>query len=452
MLVIIHGWSDTSRSFGRLGRELVREGVVPGVTHVRLGDYISLDDDITFDDLAVALEKAWRDEGLPTGARSVDVLVHSTGALVVRHWMTMHYKPTTSPVRRFLMLAPANFGSPLAHKGRSFIGRIVKGFKSEKPFQTGTHILNGLELASPFAWELALRDRFSSDRWYGPGRALATVLVGTSGYSGISGAANQPGTDGTVRVATANLNASYFRFDFRHPRPQPGEEPPPGKLLPPQEPNGLAAFARIPEENHGTIAFKDGGPENVDTRGLVRQALQVTDADFPAFAERLAVYSDLARADVDDWDTYRHGFQDTVVRLSDDFGKPVDDYFLEVFAKRDDGRPDDEVTCRIQEEVVQTVHVNDLDPSRRSLHLNATALRTILGPNRPLYISLTAMPDIRRTRSVGYSTLRYDDIGSIRLTPQILGRFVQPDRTVLVDILISRRQEDRVFRFSKLTS
>ena len=138
------------------------------------------------------------------------------------------------------------------------------------------------------------------------------------------------------------------------------------------------------------------------------------------------------------------------MRLSDDFGKPVDDYFLEVFAKRDDGRPDDEITRRIQEEVVQTVHVNDLDPSRRSLHLNATALRTILA-NRPLYISLTAMPDIRRTRSVGYSTLRYDDIGSIRLTPQLLGRFVQPDRTVLVDILISRRQEDRVFRFSKLT-
>lgn len=450
MLVIIHGWSDTSRSFGKLGRELVREGVVPGVTHVRLGDYISLDDDITFDDLAVALEKAWQDEGLPTGARSVDVLVHSTGALVVRHWMTMHYEPTTSPVRRFLMLAPANFGSPLAHKGRSFIGRIVKGFKSDKPFQTGTHILNGLELASPFAWELALRDRFSSDRWYGPGRALATVLVGTSDYSGISGTANQPGTDGTVRVATANLNASYFRFDFRHARPKPGEEPPPGKLLPPKEPNGLAAFARIPEENHSTIAFKDGGPENVDTRNLIRQALQVTDADFPAFAERLAVYSDLARADVDDWDTYRHGFQDTVVRLSDDFGRPVDDYFLEVFAKRDDGRPDDETTRRIQEEVVQTVHTNDLDPSRRSLLLNATALRTILA-NRPLYISLTAMPDIRRTRSVGYSTLRYDDIGSIKLTPQLLGRFVQPDRTVLVDILISRRQEDRVFRFSKLT-
>ncbi|HKX37052.1 MAG TPA: alpha/beta fold hydrolase [Burkholderiales bacterium] len=449
MLVIIHGWSDTSRSFEKLGRELAREGVVAGVRHVRLGDYVSLDDDVTFDDIAAALERAWHEEKLPTGARSVDVVVHSTGALVVRHWMTRKYTPATNPVRRFLMLAPANFGSPLAHKGRSFIGRIVKGFKSDKPFQTGAHILHGLELASPFTWDLATRDRFSAERWYGPGRVLATVLVGTSGYSGISGAANQPGTDGTVRVATANLNATYFRFDFTHEPPPSGKEPPPGRLLPPTEPNGLAAFARIPEENHSTIAFKDGGPRNVDTRRFIRRALQVTDADFEAFAGQLAVYSDVARADVADWDTYRHSFQDTVVRLRDDFGEPVDDFFIEVFAKRDDGRPDDAITCRIQEEVMQRVHPNDLDPSRRSLHLNQTALRTILG-ERPLYISLTAMPDIRKTGTVGYATLRYDDIGSIKLGPSLLEKFIQPDRTVLVDVVISRRQTDKVFRFSRL--
>jgi hypothetical protein len=294
-----------------------------------------------------------------------------------------------------------------------------------------------------------MRDRFSAERWYGPGRVLATVLVGTSGYSGISGAANQPGTDGTVRVATANLNATYFRFDFTHEASPPGIEPPAGRLLPPAAPNGLAAFARIPEENHSTIAFKDDGPRNADTRRFIKRALQVTDADFEAFAGELALYSDFARADVADWDTYRHSFQDTVVRVRDDFGKPVDDYFIEVFAKHDDGRPDDAVTCRIQEEVMQRVHPNDLDASRRSLHLNETALRTILG-ERPLYVSLTAMPDIRKTGTVGYATLRYDDIGSIKLGPSLLDKFIQPDRTVLVDIVISRRQTDKVFRFSRL--
>ncbi|MFP5378686.1 MAG: esterase/lipase family protein, partial [Vicinamibacteria bacterium] len=213
-LVIIHGWSDTYRSFARLGRELVSRGIAADVAHVRLGDYVSLDDDVTFDDLAHALQDAWTRQQLPRTARSVNVVVHSTGALVVRHWMTTFFTPSTNPIYRFLMLAPANFGSPLAHKGRSFVGRVVKGFKSDRMFQTGTHILKGLELASPFSWDLAQRDRFSSETWHGPGRVLATVLVGTAGYSGISAAANEDGTDGTVRVSTADLNPARVTLDF----------------------------------------------------------------------------------------------------------------------------------------------------------------------------------------------------------------------------------------------
>ncbi|MEJ2043100.1 MAG: hypothetical protein P8X74_21930 [Reinekea sp.] len=36
-----------------------------------------------------------------------------------------------------MMIAPANFGSPLAHKGKSFIGRVTKGFNGSKVFETG---------------------------------------------------------------------------------------------------------------------------------------------------------------------------------------------------------------------------------------------------------------------------------------------------------------------------
>jgi hypothetical protein len=62
------------------------------------------------------------------------------------------------------------------------------------------------------------------------------------------------------------------------------------------------------------------------------------------------------------------------------------------------------------------------------------------------------MPDFHQTKTVGYRTLRYDDIGSIRLTPPMLARFIQPDRTVLVDIVISRRQSEKVFQFSRLSN
>ena len=49
---------------------------------------------------------------------------------------------------------------------------------------------------------------------------LATVLVGTDGYGGISAAANTNGSDGTVLVSTANLDPAFVRFDFAS---QPGK-------------------------------------------------------------------------------------------------------------------------------------------------------------------------------------------------------------------------------------
>ena len=130
----------------------------------------------------------------------------------------------------------------------------------------------------------------------------------------------------------------------------------------------------------------------------------------------------------------------------------VRDYFLEVFGKSgDESRVDDRLTSRIQEDVVATVHANDEDASYRSLLLNATELlRIVAEAGRPVFVSLTAMPDLRATKSVGYSTVGYDDVGSIKLTPARLAKFIRPDRTVLVDLRLHRYQEDAVFRFSAL--
>jgi hypothetical protein len=443
MVVIIHGWSDTSRSFERLGQHLVDDGSVPGVTHVRLGDYVSLDDDVTFDDLARALQTAWKKEGLPTTARSVDVVVHSTGGLIIRHWMTSFFKPSTNPIKRLLMLAPANFGSPLAHKGRSFIGRVVKGFKSDRRFHTGTHLLKGLELASPFSWDLAEVDRFGSDTWYGPGRVLCTVLVGTSGYTGISAAANENGTDGTVRVSTAHLDPACVRFDFATDPRRP--------KLTFHEPNGATAFARMPDDNHSTIALKDKGPKNPSALGFIKDALQVTDGTFPGFIDTLRTFSELARANGAAKE-YTHGYQNTVVKLTDDADAFVTDYFVEVFAKQSGvNKVDDKLTRIVQEKVFETVHAYGDNAAYRSLLFNTTMLEQhVVAQGVPLYVSVTAVPDIARTKTVGYSTFGYDDIGSIKLTTEKMRRFFQPDRTVLVDMKIRREQTENVFRLLPL--
>ncbi|MGP1347582.1 MAG: esterase/lipase family protein [Phycisphaerales bacterium] len=446
MLAIIHGWSDDAASFKRLARLLNDAGINRPIANIRLADYITLDDHVTFDDLIAAMHRAWEDAQLPTTPRSIDLIVHSTGGLVARHWMTTRFAPETNPIRRLLMLAPANFGSHLAHKGRSFIGRVAKGFKGNKPFQTGTHILDGLELASPFTWNLALKDRFSSDTWYGPGRVLCTVLVGTAGYSGISSVANESGTDGTVRVSTANLNPVMIAMDFAADPQNP--------TITLKNPKGATAFARIPGVNHGSITLrtKDRQPEILFD--LITRSLAVTDQNFESHVAELDAISERHRAD-ERADRYTQSYQSTAIHLTDDHDQSVDDFFFELFAKHiaADGTPggiDHTLTARTQREVFAKVHVYKANPARRSMLFNIDALRELfIDPARrtPLFASVTAMPEIRRTNSVGYATFGFNDIGSIRLDTKQLNRFFQPDRTALLSMKIRRDQDPRVFRF-----
>lgn len=442
MIVLLHGWSDRSESFKPLVRELGKLGL-HGIVPIYLGDYVSMDDDVTFDDIVEAMQAAWKKAGLPTTPRSVDVIVHSTGALVIRHWMTSRFEPETNPVRRLLMLAPANFGSHLAHKGVSFLGRIVKGFRSERLFHTGEKILRGLELASPFTWELARKDRLQDGaRWYGPDRVLATVLVGTDGYGGISAAANTNGSDGTVLVSTANLDPAFVRFDFASDPAQPRMD-----VL---AANGRTAFCRLPRENHATIACKDGGPKNPATLQLIRQALSVDDAGFEAHCMALATLNAQHRR-AEQGKAYTQGYQNMVIHVEDDHGRPVRDYFVEVFAKQQTkDAVDERLTAIVQRDVMASVHVNRVDGAFRSLKMNCDVLQSqLVRSMRPLHLSITAHPEIRDTGSVGYSTIAYKDIGSIKIDINDLGRIFAEDRTLFVQLVIKRMQVEKLVRFTR---
>ncbi|MDF2867282.1 MAG: alpha/beta hydrolase, partial [Gammaproteobacteria bacterium] len=219
-LIIIHGWSDSSASFIKLAK-LIEAQMGRHVQVINLADYLSMDDEITFFDLAAAMQAAWLAKQLPTQKGSVDILAHSTSALVVRNWLQLYYADGNTPIKHLVLLAPANFGSTLAHKGRAFYGRVLKGFSSKKIFQVGAKLLKGLELASPFTFNLALADRFNKVSYFGSSDILCTILMGNTGYTGISAAANEDGGDGTVRIASANLNCALVDIDFNTDPLQP---------------------------------------------------------------------------------------------------------------------------------------------------------------------------------------------------------------------------------------
>ena len=302
-IIILHGWSDTSESFEPLARLLRQELQQPRILIISLAHYLSMEDEIRFDDLATAMNAAWDKHGLPRTPGSVDAIVHSTGGLVIRDWLQRNFKPDEAPVKHLVMLAPANFGSPLAHKGRSFIARAWKGFVAKRPegepFETGTQILKGLELASPYTWRLAERDRFGDGgTMYEPGNVLCTVLVGNVGYTGIRAIANENGSDGTVRVSTANMECARVRAVFPA---NPSDRSVGHDVEYEMEcSTGSTAFGVMDGHNHSSITLSHcSSLESLKTSKLDDQlfddivsALMVKDDDFGNWCSRLSERND----------------------------------------------------------------------------------------------------------------------------------------------------------------
>lgn len=454
-LVILHGWSDDSSSFDALTRHLASRLTDFTIERVSIGDYLSMHDDVRFDDLQAAMERAWSERSLPRKPHSVDAIVHSTGGLVIRDWLDRNFAPDKSPIKHLVMLAPANFGSPLAHKGRSFLGRTAKGFFSRQPnqplFNTGTHILDGLELASPYSWDLAMRDRFGRGKGrYAPGRVLCTVLMGNTGYSGIRAIANEVGGDGTVRTATANLQCAHLSIRFEsEPDPEKPSRrrtvPKPIRLLQCQ---GRTAFRLLDRIDHSSITLngkvKANKPEAV-ALDLIEQALTVDDAEFDGFCDRC----DAETAALTCQPGSRKGsaaMQNMVVRVRDDFGARVEDYLLEFYdiRKRDGGA----LAKAIHDGAIKKVHLYRGDPSCRALYIDTAALRAALARGDTRFgLSITATPVLDDLQPVGFQTFGDEDILDLSIDGAEAEALFKPHQTLLVDLELPRLQRPDVFAF-----
>ena len=86
-VVILHGWSDNSTSFVPLKNWLATQGFQS--VDIRFGDYISMHDEVTLPDLGFAFQNALRIKGIPQDPQSFDIIVHSTGGLVVREYSSL---------------------------------------------------------------------------------------------------------------------------------------------------------------------------------------------------------------------------------------------------------------------------------------------------------------------------------------------------------------------------
>lgn len=216
-LIFVHGWSVTNTdTYGELPEALVASAASYGlqleIQHVWLGKYVSFHDEVTLDDIARGLDRALRGlSGNENAIQPFSCITHSTGGSLVRHWVDCFYGAAglaALPLKHLVMLAPANHGSSLAVLGKERVGRIQAWFNGVEP---GQRVLDWLSLGSSGQWQLNgnyLKYDYIAHNFY------PFVLIGQGidrkFYDFLNNYLTEPGSDGVVRVAGANLNYRLF--------------------------------------------------------------------------------------------------------------------------------------------------------------------------------------------------------------------------------------------------
>jgi hypothetical protein len=483
-LIVVHGWSDSGSGFFHLIETLKKQtDLEQEIIDINLTDYISMSDEVTYDDLVDQFQILWSKKGLSTSAFSVDAIVHSTGALLIRAWLTRYYTPENAPIKRLLMLAPANFGSYLASMGQSVFGRIGSIFRGGtlteaekerrkyinitlKGKETGKFILRGLEMASPYTWNLAKKDVLTENSYYGKNKILTSILVGNTGWSGLSRVANKDGSDGTVYMSTANLNCAKLDLDLTQYADYSDEHPVTFELPEVQLPkNAKIAYAVMNNENHSTVAGKDWDNKqqisnfhNKRTLDFIKKSLQVTDETFDQH------YTDLHKH------TYekvmpnqqsrpdKQGYQNTVFLVTDQYGHRIKDYNISMqvvdqpvmlmgamnLAKAQVYDHLEEANRYFHREVFCSVAHYTQDKAYRSIMINCTRLHALMDEftECALEFSILAEPDLEHFGY--YAGYQNKKIPTLFISREKIKEIFVENRTLLIHVTFKREQNEDI--------
>ena len=342
-VLLIHGYSANWQAFVPWRDALYSAGIATAT--ISVGNYVTLNNEVTIKDLGEAFDRALRLTTFasqnPGDTWTFDAVVHSTGMLVLRQWLTSDPYPPgdeRSRIRRLkhlVGLAPATFGSPQAKKGRSWLGALVKGNHAIGPdfLNAGDMVLDGLELASKYTWDLSVKDMLGGSPLYdkGDGTPYVAVFIGNVAYSGVSAVANTPGCDGTVRWAGCALSTRKVTLDFRrHPQIDKADSTKRVEISDWSARRLAAPMIAVDGQNHGTIISSP----HKEVVPLVHDFLGIQSADqYDAWETRALAFGAPSKAKMDTSDDLvgGAGWQQLWIHMVDDHGDGVSDYNIQLF-------------------------------------------------------------------------------------------------------------------------
>ena len=444
-VIFLHGWSTTNTdTYGYLPIWLSKQNGV-AVSNVYLGKYISFVDMVTMDDIARAMDAAIREE-MGDNPEPFACISHSTGGPVVRIWMHMYYGDNLSkcPLKNLIMLAPANHGSALAQLGKGKLSHIKAMFAGVEP---GVKVLDWLELGSDEAWDL--NSHWLDYDCVGSG-IFPFVLAGQSIdrklYDHVNSYTGEPGSDGVVRLAAANMNYGLIRLHQRDDKLEP--------VAIKRSPQ--TAFGVLPGLSHGGDKMgimKSVTQANADTHPTPKWLLKCLKV--PSSKEYRMLSGELARLTRETQRKEREErvktlfgtkkyitrrYSMVVFRLLDDRGTVLTDYDL-LLTGGPKYRPDD-----LPHGFFVDRQRNEKNPGKLTYFLNHDILVRGLNKEKAhgrIGIQLIARPEEGKQALAYYHPLEWrSDEGAVSQT-------LRPNETLMVEIILERRVDARVFRLEK---
>ena len=215
-ILLIHGYSSEGKNtpvkdiYGSLPEELKKRFRDSNVLDLNLSRWISLNDGITLDDVSLAMNRALNARFPKLLSTGFNVIIHSTGALVVRNWIKNH-SPKPCPIGNFVHLAGANFGSGLAHIGMGQLarwGRLIFLHTG-----SGRQVLNELEFGSWKTLDLHRHFLQANNDMFDDYHVQEFCIIGSQIPKKLRVVpiryVKEDSSDNTVRTSAGNLNFNY---------------------------------------------------------------------------------------------------------------------------------------------------------------------------------------------------------------------------------------------------